>query len=353
MKKIVYVLILQFVFAGIYAAVFPVAVGMKYGYVDENLNPCSEPIYDNATDFVDGIAVVQLDGSFYIIDESFSLICEINADYAGTPSCGHICFSKDGISFYTDYNGNFLIGGFEGINDFSENYAIVKGNGIFYVLTQDNKLLQIDAVISYTSSFRNGLVCAITPQRKVGFINTDGDVVIDFVFQRTSDRGVASFSSDLCHVLSDNRIGKYYLTGYIDKTGTYKIEPQYYDATSFLNNLACVMYDYEQNADKTIYKWKVIDTENNTVRFFPDGVFIQNYFDNGICIYSENGKKGYISINGNRLTDPVFTDCFVFKNGYSQAVLNGENVLVDKMGNIYYVRELFKMEKLVPAKSYG
>ncbi len=353
----IFLFLLVSINSSLFAGIFPVEFGMKYGYIDENLNVRQMPIYDSATQFVDGIAVVKKDGKFHIINEKFETIASIDAKYAGKPNFNRIWFSDGTYKYYTDYNGNFIIGGFDKINNFSEGYAVVEKDGNFYILNLENELKEIPSVVNLYSEFHNGLLCVVNKKNELGFLNTDGEIVIDFQYKSIFHRILTDFNDDLCPVYTKTIVNDYNLSGYIDKQNNFVIPAEYYDNLGFHNGLSCVMYDsvYNGKGKSRTYKWKVIDTENNDIVYFPDGFFIHHYYESGICVYSSNTKLiryGYIRIDGEIITPAVFELDAPFYFGYANNIYEGQNVLVTEDGRIIYVHEIFGLEP-VQAVAWG
>jgi hypothetical protein len=93
--------------------------------------------------------------------------------------------------------------------------------------------------IEYISPFNEGLA-AVKKDNKWGFINIEGDLIINF----RDDLETLNFKDDNYPAFENNRclisIVKEGITyfGYIDKTGATVIEPQFLNATRFNNDMA-------------------------------------------------------------------------------------------------------------------
>ena len=214
MKKLFTLLVfIAFVSINVYSIeVFPVEFGTKYGYIDENLNVRQMPIYDSATQFVDGVAVVEKDGMFHIINEEFETIASIKANYAGRPSCNHIWFSEGKNCYYTDYSGNIIATGFSNVNDFHNGYAVVEINKQIYLMDENNKLI---------SEFNKYLECSNTSGRfysvksadqKYGIVDETGKVIIPLTY----DRALSYAGRDLFSFHTGKRKRAFDYNGFID-----------------------------------------------------------------------------------------------------------------------------------------
>lgn len=330
----------------LYSEVFPVPVGNKYGYIDTNLKVYKQPIYEYATKFVDGIAVVKINGDCQIINSKFETIAHINAEYFEEPSCGYINFWDDNTTFYTDYSGNIVFSGYDNLDQFTDNYSIVqKFNNYpipndYYICDTKFKLTKIKFKLSRCSGFNNGLIYVTDLNHKTGYLNYKGEIVIPFEYSPLS----FSFHNDLCLVVTE----KNEPIGYIDKNNNYIIPRKYYWGTDVENNKVCVMYKeiYYKNTNRDSGCWKVIDINDNDIYYFPENIYIVDYSSNGICTYYYSDKEypiryGYIKENGEKITEPVFRERNEFTGLFTYNVYNDYDVLVDSNGKIYKLLDIF------------
>ena len=96
--------------------------------------------------------------------------------------------------------------------------------------------------LDFISPFHDGL-SAIQKDGKWGFINTEGELVIDYradlVLTTFGDDHYPVFNSGRCLIVNKDKGISYY--GYIDKTGKTSIEPQFLNATNFNSGLAIIL----------------------------------------------------------------------------------------------------------------
>ena len=111
MKKTIPLLFFLMIQYFCFANIFPIKYNDKYAYIDENLNPQTKPIYEEATKFDNGIAVVKQNSKYYIINQKFEKIKEIEADYLWVPpQNGLIGFANQRNKvFFIDYDGNIVL----------------------------------------------------------------------------------------------------------------------------------------------------------------------------------------------------------------------------------------------------
>lgn len=96
--------------------------------------------------------------------------------------------------------------------------------------------------LEYISPFHEGLA-AIKKDGQWAFINTEGDIVVDFrndlVFTKSNDRYYPIFSDGRCLMEQKKEDISYF--GYIDTLGKIIIEPQFLNATNFSNGKAIAL----------------------------------------------------------------------------------------------------------------
>jgi len=81
----------------------------KYGFIDTNGNEIVAPVYDYASDFREGIAVVCKDGKWGAIDENGDVVVPIIYTDISFPSNGLLCVCNDeGKWGYVDYTGKVV-----------------------------------------------------------------------------------------------------------------------------------------------------------------------------------------------------------------------------------------------------
>ena len=327
----------------LFAVIFPIEFGLKYGYIDENLNVHQMPIYDSATQFVDGVAVVKKDGMFHIINEEFETIASIKAKYAGKPSCNHIWFSEGKNRYYTDYSGNIIATGFSNVKDFRNGYAVVEIDNQIYLMDENNNL---------NSEFNKYLECSNTGghfysvkslDQKYGIVDETGKIIIPPCYERE-----LSYAGNNLFAFYTGKRMRFDYIGYIDMNNKVVL-PAIYEDAHVIENFGFLLQIDEQDKWGT---WKLTDTEGKILYTFPENTYIDIYVGNNTIIYYEIIEKrllyGCMTVMGEKITEPIFSRFDNFVNGYAQAVCNNKNVLVTEDGEIIYVHEIFGLEPVQP-----
>ena len=212
--------------------------------------------------------------------------------------------------------------------------VFVQGKGYGYL----NKKGSLTIAPKYweASNFSDGLASVLKAneygEKRWGFIDTTGNVVIDF--QYTYKPG--NFKSGIAQVKSKD--GKY---GFINKKGEIIIEPQYTMATDFNEGLASVSKNYDQDCKFVINeKGEEIFELKSEVSTNMGMIYSMNnssgercncsYFFNGFMIVkvtSPTGKStvGFLDKNGNLALKTDFNIVSFYKDGVFYVNYTDEN----------------------------
>ncbi len=330
----------------LFAVIFPIEFGLKYGYIDENLNVHQMPIYDSATQFVDGVAVVKKDGMFHIINEEFETIASITANYAGKPSCNHIWFSDGRNRYYTDYSGKIVATGFSNVNDFHNGYAVVEINKQIYLMDENNNLNNAFNKYVECRYLGNDFYSVKGVDQKYGIVDETGRIIIPLTY----DRALSYAGRDLFSFHTGKRKRAFDYNGFIDMKNQ-EVIPAIYTEGYVVEDIGFLLQTGE--IDKRGI-WKLTDTDGKFLYTFPDSVYIDFYTGDHLVIYDEildlKRLYGWMKVTGEKVTEPIFSNFHypILPNGYAQAVYNNKNVLVTEDGEIIYVNEIFGLESVQP-----
>ena len=224
-----------------------------WGYINENAEWVIPPQFKSTREFTaDGIArvteyetgkegYITRDGR-WISDERY---------YAGKNFYGGYTLvqrEENGPAAYINSNGQNITG-FDydfmySSSGFSEGVAKVKPyDGDRYYLINEKGEKLFDRDFSYCGTFLNGLCLVGNDKSKYGYIDINGNVIIDYKYDSAS-----SFSDDGYAVVEIN--GK---CGIIDKNGKWLYKPQFSEATTIINGYARVKLDDDQRIRKRAY----------------------------------------------------------------------------------------------------
>jgi hypothetical protein len=153
---------------------------------------------------------------------------------------------------------------------------------------------------------------------KWGYINSEGEVIIDFIYDH------AGFFTDGTAVVSLN--GRY---GLIDLDGNTIIKPQYNYMGSFSEGLARIV-----QCDADTAKYGFINKEG--VAFYKD-YFNNNTgdFHDGLAVFEKDLNFGYVDTNGDIVIQPEYFMAYDFSEGLAAvASENDEHGFIDTNGNL-------------------
>jgi hypothetical protein len=206
------------------------------------------------------------------------------------------------------------------------------------------------SVLGQSVSFSEGL-CGVMKDGKWGYIDTGGHLAIPAQFDSAGHLSVGSFIEGLARVNLGNQVG------FINKTGQYAVNPQFYEAGDFHDGLAAVRTDggwgFINKAGTFVVKprFQSADTDG-----FSDGLaWVQiagrvGYIDrsgtlaitpqfDGASTFSEglapvaiHGKWGYINTAGKIVINPQFDKVTMFSGGLAVVSVSGHQGTIDRQG---------------------
>lgn len=167
----------------------------KYGYIDNRKGYfIVEPFYDEASDFYGEYAVVRKDGQSYVINKrgrkikvDYPLTAE-NTVLSSEEGSGFIkqeenkyAFVKGNKASFTVYNYNY-----SKVNPFKEGLALVDAANVLKFITPEGLSSILLRDYDAAGSFSEGMAW-VSSKGKYGFIDKEGNLVIDTIFSYTSD----------------------------------------------------------------------------------------------------------------------------------------------------------------------
>lgn len=287
-------------------------VDEKYGYMDKNGNTVIECIYDDATDFYNGIAFVcSQDNQILCIDTNGDTIAKISE--IGRFITDEYSSAVDSIGFayklgLVDKEGNFLYD-FNYYLEESYNHLTNAGYVIIKEVAEDNIKYGIYDINKHTVAIPpvyDSLRCKFSDEyiiaKKDGIVqvlNFNGDVVGELPFEMRHLRFSDGYIS-----APDESTGLY---GYADYTGEYVISPKYRSASDFVDGTAAVSL-----SEGSCY---LIDKEEKTLSGTYENIMQDSILQS--LYYVSNGNYiGIIYKNGNEILPPKYDTINVQKSGH-------------------------------------
>lgn len=275
---------------------------------------------------------------FNIIKKNLSTILVIASSITLSLSCNsdntenevpYISFkeNKDDRWGITDWEGNIIIE-----NEFNNTPTYVK-NGVFIVQNDENlyemytaekKFRKIGKEYKSIILFNDGLAPAVEPKGHIQYINPKGETV--FTLEKYKDKNIiaaTSFYEDKAVIVTEDK--KY---GYINKKGEVIIPPIYDYASLFYNNCAFVSKDGEKMFidDKKRILVKFEDKQM-PLSLPSEGLFPYNDKEQESCGIKDMNNKDIIKAS------PKYKWFSGFVNGYSVFYNNNDDCgLIDSKG---------------------
>lgn len=288
----------------------------KYGYINESYETVVPPKYSWASDFREGLAVVELNGKYGYINTSGEVVIPIKYNEAD-PIIEGLAFvsEKRGVYGVIDKTGKTVIPfklNYDYIGWFSEGMANVRRNGKYGYINRSGQLV-IPLKYSNVGSFSEGVARAEL-NGKYGFIDKTGKVVIPFKYQYALD-----FREGLAHVTIPGKEGG----GYINHAGDIVVPLKYDWTLWFSEGLAAVSigrkYGFVNKSGEEVIPLKYDKVDD---------------FKNGLARVILNSKYGYVNKDGEEVIPLIYNYLGEFnKHGLAEARLGDSNGFIDMQGN--------------------
>jgi hypothetical protein len=177
--------------------------------------------------------------------------------------------------------------------------------------------------LEFVAPFSDDLA-AIKKEGQWGFINKQGDVVVSFrsdlVSSKNDDGSYPVFYNNRC-LIAEKKEGITYF-GFIDKTGETVIEPQFLNATSFINGLALVLELRKKEVGKN-------DILNKNIVFYK---YYEVTLDtNGNILNYLNPKGVNIVVDKKYLSKPPIINSKLISNSLATIKTNNKKVSIIKL----------------------
>ncbi|WP_227428907.1 WG repeat-containing protein [Psychrobacter sp. I-STPA6b] len=216
-------------------------LGVKQGIINNTTGKEIIPIiYDRIHDYYNGVAIVEIDKKYGLVDNNANQIIPLIYDYMKFQKDGTIKVGLDNKYGLFNQQGEQIISiKYDHIGMFSEGLLAVTLNGhAKYIDNHENIILDTD--YDYAHNFQDGLAWVIkdlATNQKFALINKKGNLVVPFIYDSARD-----FSEGLAEVCAEKKCG------YINRQGKVIIALQYDSVSTFENGIAKV-YINEPNTN--------------------------------------------------------------------------------------------------------
>lgn len=172
----------------------PASEGGKYGYLDEEMEPAGEFVWDELTAVKNGTGAGKSGEDWFLVDENGEAKTEDTYEGVAVDENG-FCSAQKRI--FVKQNGTWIL-----VNSKGENVG--------------------DLEFEDARAFTDDGYAAVCMDGKWGYVNSDGELVIDCVYDDAE-----SFQNGYAAVCKDE------MWGYIDEDGNQVIDPEFTEASHF------------------------------------------------------------------------------------------------------------------------
>jgi hypothetical protein len=306
----------------------PVKSGDKYGFIDLEGKFVINPMFRQASIFRNGLALVQTserdhkwgfiaeDGS-YKIQPKYDTATTFNEDLAWVTIYG-----QSPMAINTNGEIKITLPNAEQVKIFTEGLAayslLVDGRDKWGFIDKDN-IIKIEPQYLGVSSFHGGRCVVVNDEKKCGYIDIAGKLIINCQFD-----GAWDYSNGMAIV---NFGGKY---GVIDENGKYLINPQYSE----------IRTDKDMFLVKQDEKWGWVDTKGNVLINLQFSEAIS--FENNDLTSVQTGKLfGYIDKKGKISINPQFDAAYSFNGKLAVTCTNNRYGFINNEGK-YQINPQFE-----------
>jgi hypothetical protein len=358
----------------------------KYGFVNREYQLIIATQYDHATEFRDGIAIVEQNGKWGLIDKTGKFIVEPKYDCINYFKEGFAAVEFNGKWGYIDKTGNCVIEPrFSAVFDFIGELAYVKINGCYGIINKNGQIiikpvftqaqtggfltgntvlkvgskwfyinnkekLTIGTHIGNDCQFDNGWL-DMAEKGKWGLIRQDGSIIVKPELDDKAYSNFYSFSALIksgtkwvCYDSGKPEISlqakipeKYYCNdramviingklGFVDRQERVVVQPEYEEARNFEKGLAAVC---------SKGKWGFVD-KNGKMVIRLNKATVTTGFRKGHAIIEENEKYRFIDKHGvisKEVYDEIDYPGFILED-IGMVKQNGKYGFVDSSGKV-------------------
>jgi hypothetical protein len=212
--------------------------------------------------------------------------------------------------------------------DFNEGFAVVALGNMPCLIDRNEKRVIDTGLYQFISRYNEGS-CAVRDFKKRWFyIDGNGSTILkldSFIYEANPfNNGLARVSrqqDDVTQKFGFDISNLSYRFAYINKKGKYVSEFKYRDAEDFDNNIARVKENMMTYLVNTTFEKKCDETTEI------------GKFNDGLAVFIDNGKFGYMNLNGEKIIAANFDYASMFYNGLAEVEMNGKSCFIDTLGN--------------------
>jgi WG containing repeat len=291
-------------------SLIPYRYGKVWGYANEQKKIIIPTIYQDATPFAEGVAAVNLNGKWGIIDSLGNTVLAPTYGSIQKAQEGRMTYSSGGVYGFLDTKGKVIAAAkYKYVYPFTNGFAKVKAvNGYYGFIDKSGKEIT-EMKYDDADDFNYGLA-AVALNKHYAFINGYGREVTPFKYEFSIY--FPKFSNGLCKVFD----GKHY--GYIDQYGKEMLNCKYKNAENFKNGVAAIVED--DIAANPTNAWTLINKKGEILSTEKFGQVNGGYSNGSIAVSkgsSFTSDYGYCNKRGKMDIEVQFNYAGEFINGYA------------------------------------
>lgn len=276
-----------------------VVLNGKLGYINKSGEEIIPLEYEDGESFNGGFAIVSKDDLFGMIDRTNKIIIPLKYDLVGNFMSDLALVANETAYGFINKKGELSIPmNLEYATDFEKGFALVEMNGMKGMINSKGKTV-IPFEYNWLEPFNNNGVCRAQKDSLFGLLNTNGGIQLEFDYDH-----IGEFGKGLFMVVQN---GKY---GYVDRIGELKI-PIEFD----FRREALTWGTFKKGYTKFFYKDKfgIIDSSGSKIvpAIFED---IKEYDQNNLIAVKKKGKWGFMNQNSKLIVSYKYDDAFSFYN---------------------------------------
>jgi len=266
--------------------------GSKFGYIKHTGEEIVFPIYDMAMPFSEGLAVVQKNQQFQVIN-----------------TLGEVLFDlPHGVESYSIYTDGLLV------SSLNHQFGYIDTNGDIAIDFEYDDAASFSEGKAAVGLFNEGVL-------KYAYIELPNEPLTDFIYL-----SAGNFTNGYARVAVSKNSNDNYLYGFINEFGDLVVPFTYEYALDFQDGLSVVANYITKVGGRYSYTFKdyryidetgaVIINPNNTFVGIFYGNFMPGTFENGVSRYFFN-SWGVYDKDLEQIVRPKYMEMTDFKNGYA------------------------------------
>lgn len=329
---------------------YPCQQGDYIGYVDPSGKLLIKPVYDNAGDFHEGLAVVSRNDSvFYINKENNNPFKKIYAE-AGNFRNGIAPVKQNGKWFFINRQGQTISRTYDEINELSDNLYVVKIDDKYGALNHFGQTV-LEPRFEKLGDFTNGFAY-YTEKGNYGFVSREGNVY------KAEFEWISEFGTDKVAVFRQankfglvNNLGKKILPAEYDQVirtdshivivvskglyGFYSLEGCFLTAVAF-DFMKEKLADFYTNGNlmKLLRKNEQAMVDENGKVYINFGSYQEIHFaNNDLLRVKQKNKYGYLDKKLNLAIPFKYQQAEDFRDSIALVKFRDNNLLINTQGH--------------------